>query len=302
MNIVLTGSLGYIGRPLTQKLVKKGHSVTVISSNPEREKEIESLGAKPAIGNMDDADFLTTSFSGSDAVYCMIALEINFTDPENNASKLTEKAKIFANNYFEAIIKSGVKRVIYLSSIGADMKQGNGLIAIHHNAENILKKLPSEVGISFIRPAGFYKGLFNYIPAIKHNGFISANYGGDDIVVWVSNLDIADAIVEELESDTTDRKVRYVASEEIGCNELASILGTAIGKPDLKWEFISDEQQLNALISFGMQESFAQNFTEMNASIHSGKFYEDYYQNKPTLGQAKLKEFAVEFAEAYNKQ
>lgn len=32
MNIVLTGSLGNIGKPLTKALVEKGHTVTVISS------------------------------------------------------------------------------------------------------------------------------------------------------------------------------------------------------------------------------------------------------------------------------
>jgi len=30
MNIILTGSLGHISKPLTQILVQKGHSVTVI--------------------------------------------------------------------------------------------------------------------------------------------------------------------------------------------------------------------------------------------------------------------------------
>lgn len=46
MKITITGSLGHIGRPLTNGLVQKGHAVTVISSNPERQKEIEALGAK----------------------------------------------------------------------------------------------------------------------------------------------------------------------------------------------------------------------------------------------------------------
>ncbi len=36
MNIVLTGSLGNISKPLAQELVQKGHSVTVISSKAER--------------------------------------------------------------------------------------------------------------------------------------------------------------------------------------------------------------------------------------------------------------------------
>ncbi len=44
MKIVLTGSLGNIGKPLTQKLVTQGHSVTVISHNPDKQKDIEALG------------------------------------------------------------------------------------------------------------------------------------------------------------------------------------------------------------------------------------------------------------------
>jgi len=50
MNIVITGSIGHIGKPLTQKLVQNGHSVTVIASKAERQAEIEALGAKAATG------------------------------------------------------------------------------------------------------------------------------------------------------------------------------------------------------------------------------------------------------------
>lgn len=74
MNIVLTGSLGRISKPLTQILVQKEHSVTVISSKEERRKAIESSGAKAAIGSMEEADFLTKIFKGADVVYLMEAL------------------------------------------------------------------------------------------------------------------------------------------------------------------------------------------------------------------------------------
>jgi len=62
MNIVLTGSLRNIGKPLATKLVQTGHSVTVISSNAGRTPAIEALGAKAAIGNMFDAAFLALGF------------------------------------------------------------------------------------------------------------------------------------------------------------------------------------------------------------------------------------------------
>ncbi len=73
MHIVLTGSIGTIGKPLTQELVQKGHSVTVITSKLERQAAIEALGAKAALGSFLDVDFLINTFIGADIVYLMEA-------------------------------------------------------------------------------------------------------------------------------------------------------------------------------------------------------------------------------------
>ena len=65
MKIIVTGSLGQISKPLAKELVEKGHSVTVISSNPERQKDIEALGAKAAIGTMEDLDAASCTCGGA---------------------------------------------------------------------------------------------------------------------------------------------------------------------------------------------------------------------------------------------
>ncbi|TWI98679.1 uncharacterized protein YbjT (DUF2867 family) [Mucilaginibacter frigoritolerans] len=301
MKITVTGSLGYVSTPLIKELIKKGHSVTIISSKAEKQKDIEALGAKAAIGTMEDVDFLTKTFTGADAVYCMIAPGGSFNDPNTSVRDVVVRSNAIINNYVQAIEKSGVKRVVYLSSVGAHMNSGNGLLIIHHNAENTLRQLPADVVVSFMRPVGFYKNLLGFINPIKTHGLIAANYGGSDMSYMVADADIADAIVEELESVAVGRKIRYVASEELTCNEIAGILGVAIGKPDLKWILISDEQQLNGLKAFGMNASFAESFVEMNASIHSGAISEDYLRNKPVLGKVKLEDFAKEFAAVYNQ-
>ncbi len=300
MNIIVTGSVGYVSTPLIQELIERGHSVTVISSKAEKLAAIEALGAKAAIGTMEDADFLTDVFTGADAVYCMLSPAGSFTDPDNRVSDVIERANAIANNYVQAIEGSGVKRVVYLSSVGAHMDKGNGLLVIHHNAENTLSKLPADVNISFMRPVGFYKNLFAYIGAIKTRGVIASNYGGDDTSNLVAPQDIAAAIVEELESTRPGRQVRYIASEELTCQEVAAILGEAIGKPDLQWITITDEQLLEGMKAF-MNESFAQSFVEMNISTHNGEIYEDYYRHKPILGKVKLKDFAKGFATAYQQ-
>ncbi|HEY9153401.1 MAG TPA: hypothetical protein VIN60_10980, partial [Anaerolineales bacterium] len=163
-------------------------------------------------------------------------------------------------------------------------------------------KLPSDVGLTFMRPVGFYTSLLGFINTIKTQGVIASNYGGDDKKPWVSPIDIAAAVAEEITTPFVGRKVRYVASEEITCSEIASILGAAIGKPDLKWIIIPDEQLLNGMIATGMNPRIAAGLVEMNAGSHSGKLYEDYYRNRPVLGKVKIKDFAKEFAIAYNQK
>lgn len=299
MKITITGSLGHIGKPLTIRLVQKGHAVTVISSNPERQKEIEALGAKAAIGTMEDADFLSATFNGADVVYVMETLGADSFFDQN--LDFIDAINKIGTNYGQAIQQAGVKRVVHLSSIGAHTNKGNGLLAFHYNVENILKQLPDDVSIKFIRPVGFYNNLLGFVNTIKTQGVIATNYGGDTKMPWVSPLDIAAAITEEIEIPFEGRKIRYVASQEISCNEIAGILGVAIGKPDLKWIVIPDEQLLNGMIAAGMNPQIAAGLVEMNASTHTGALYEDYYLHQPTLGKVKLTEYAKEFAVVYNQ-
>ena len=290
MKIIVTGSLGNISKPLTKELVEKGHLVTVISRKLEKQKDIEALGARAAIGCIQDVKFLSTTFTGADAVYCM--------EPPHNHDLTAEK---LAHNYVQAIQQSGVKHLVNLSSIGAHTDKGNGILAFYYNMETILNKLPSDVAITFVRPGGFYYNLLRCIDTIKTQGVIASNYGGDDKIPWASLIDIAAAVAEELVTPFAGRKVRYVVSDELTCDEVATILGAAIGKTDLKWIVIPDEQMLNSLIAAGFHPQLAAGFVEMNASTHSGQLFEDYYHNRPVLGNVKMKDFAEEFARVYHQ-
>jgi len=188
-----------------------------------------------------------------------------------------------------------------LSSIGAHTDKGNGLLAFHSHVEAILNELPQNVSIKFMRPVGFYYNMLAFIPTIKAQGAIIQNYGGDEVEPWVSPLDIAAVIAEEMEKPFAGRTIRYIASDELSPNEVAKILGGAIGKPDLKWLVIPDEQLLNGLIAAGMNPETARGFIEMNASRRGGVLYEDYYRNRPILGRVKLKDYAKEFAAVFSK-
>ena len=298
MNITLTGSLGHIGKPLTRALCHNGHQVTVISSNAQRAMDITSLGATPAIGTIEDVDFLTESFKGADAVYTMIPPNDYF----NDALDLIAYYRRIGRHYKQAIKDAGVKKVVNLSSIGAHLSKGNGILLGAHDVEQTLNKLPLEVAITHIRPTAFYYNLLGYIEKIQTQGFISANYGADDIIPWVSPFDIAATIQEVLSSPLTSREVQYVASEELTGHQTARILGEAIGIPDLEWKIISDQKTEEELIFIGMNPAIAKGLTQMYAGLHNGILTEDYWRHKPTLGKVKLRDFAKEFSCVFHAQ
>ena len=296
MKIIITGSLGHISQPLTQDLIKKGHNVTVISRNAEKITDIKAMGATAAIGSVTDLDFLSTTFNGADLVYTMLPPG-NFMDPDYD---VMAKVQAIMHNYKQAIENANRQRVVHLSSIGAHTNQGNGLLRLHYIAESILRQLPEDIHLTFMRPTGFYYNLYAYIPMIKNQGMIAANYGLDDVAVWVAPADIAMAIAEEIEKPSAaSPTIRYVASEELPCSETARILGEAVGKQDLQWIRIPNQQMLDGFISRGMKRDIAEGMVEMYAS--HATLYDDYYRNRPILGKIKMVDFAKEFAVVYQQ-
>jgi NAD(P)H dehydrogenase (quinone) len=308
MKIIVTGSLGNISQPLTEILVKQGHTVTVVSSDPKKEAAIENLGAIPAIGSISDVKFLTNTFKGADAVYAMIPL--SFTEPDLGAYMHR-----MAQNYAEALKETGIKRIVVMSGWAADLVKGE-------NVEHLFDDL--NASITIMRPGSFYTNFYQSMDLIKGKGFIGkfltlrysglwalltgktgllmGNYGGDDRIVFVSPKDIADAVAEELLSQPKEKAIRYVGSEEMTCNEAAKIIGSAVGKPWLKWVLLSDREMLQGLKMAKLPEKLAETLVEMQAAMHSGKTLENFHQNKPKMGKVKLADFAKEFAAVYHQK
>lgn len=294
MKIIITGSLGNISKPLVTELVPKGHAVVVISSKPEKQRDIEALGATAAIGSLEDADFLVRTFTGANAVYAMVPP--NFAVPDSRAYYNS-----IGSNYAQAVQQSGVQRVVHLSSWGAHLDKGTGFITGSHDVEGLLDQL-SGVAVTHLRAGYIYYNLYNFMGMIKGMGLIGANYGGDDQLVMVAPHDIAAAAAEELETAATGSHVRYVASDERTASETARVLGAAIGKPDLEWVTFTSEQTKKGMEQRGLPPHLINLFIELGDSIHTGLLRQDYDQHKPAaMGRVKLEDFAQEFAAAFNK-
>jgi len=296
MKYVVTGSLGNISKPLAEKLVEAGHTVTIISSDPKKIDKIQSLGAKPAIGTLEDVDFLTRTFIGADAVYTMVP-------PNFGAQEWKKYIAGIGRNYADAIQASGVKNVVNLSSIGAHMPEGCGPVSGLYYVEKALNEL-NDVNIKHLRPGFFYTNFLANIGMIKHMGIIGGNYGEESKLVLVHPDDIAEVAAEELKNlNFKGKSIRYITSDEKTTSELAAALGKAIGKEDLPWVNFTDEETFAGMQQAGVPDEIASNYTEMGAAMRSGEMVSDYKRNRPeSFGKTKMEDFAPQFAAIYDQQ
>lgn len=289
MKITISGSLGNIGKPLTRKLIASGHEVTVITSNNDRVEAIEALGAKAVIGSVSDAAFLKNAFTNTDSVFAM-------TPPNMGGENIIVNTTAAGQAFASAIKESAVKRVVMLSSIGADLPNGNGPIAGLHNIEKIYETLEN-VSLTFLRAGFFYTNLYNDVPMIKGAGIMGSNYPLTVQIPFVHPEDIANAVAEELQKKESGKNIRYIISDVRTPNDVAQTLGLAIGKPELPWIEFTDEQALGGMKEAGLPLEMAGLYAEMGSGLRSGKIQEDFLSHKFTVeGKIKLEDFAKEFA------
>jgi uncharacterized protein YbjT (DUF2867 family) len=289
---VITGSIGHISKPVIEGLVNAGKDVTVITSNAGNVKEIESLNAKALTGSLFDQAFIKKAFEGAEVIYTMVPPIWQTNDWK--ASQLE-----IVRNYTEALTgNKTVKYIVNLSSIGAHLGTGTGPIDAVAAFEKELNKLPG-VAVKHLRPVFFYYNFLAQVPLLKQAGIMGANYGEQKIAL-VAPQDIAEAALQELTNlEFSGHSVRYVVSDERTGNEVAEVLGNAIGKK-FPWVVFTDEQQLKGLQDGGLPATHAHGFTKMGNAQASGKLLEDYQKNKPAFSKTKLEDFAKEFAAVFN--
>lgn len=291
-NYVITGSIGHISKPVIEGLVKERNDVKVITSSSDRVADIQRLGAKALVGSVQDGNFLKSAFKGADAVYTMIP-------PIWQTSDWRKSMNEVANNYADAIEANQIRYVVNLSSIGAHVGNGVGPVDGLHDFEKMLNKI-SGLNVRHLRPSFFYYNFFAQIGLIKQAGFMGANYGDKEKIFLVHTTDIAAAALEELQSlNFKGSSVRYILGDERSGQEIAQVLGKAIGK-DLNWVPFSDDQQKQGLLQAGLSETHASNYTAMGKALREGLMQEDARKHRPNLSAIKLEHFAKEFAAAFN--
>ncbi|MEK4730572.1 NmrA family NAD(P)-binding protein [Paenibacillus sp. FSL L8-0641] len=293
MKITVLGSLGNINRNYLPSLIADGHDVTVITSSKDRIADIKALGAEPAVGSNLDVEFLAQAFAGSDVVYLMIS-GINYA----SGTDMWQTAIDLSENYKAAVLKSGVKNVVNLSSVGADNPNA-GILYSYHFAEEALNSL-EDVNVVHIRPVGFYSNLFADMQSLKTQQTIFSPISVDIPQGWVSPVDIADVAYALISHTPSGKSAKFIVSDWATGNDWLNAL--AENGIEAKYQQIPVEALAENMKKIGFHENTANAFAQMNrACENADEFYVSLRATDYHLGKVKVEDFAKVFADVYIK-
>lgn len=261
---VITGATGKVGGGIAERLLAAGKKVKAIARSKDKLAALGAKGAEIAVGDAADAVFLAKTFAGAEQVFLMIP-------PDLAAADIGAHYDRFGGALAKAVRESGVKAVVTLSSVGADMPSGNGPVAGLYRFEKLIDAIPG-IDVLHLRPCYFFENQFGSIGMIKGMGINGGAIRADLKFPQIATADIAEAGARRmLKKDWSGKSVMdLLGAADISMQEATTVLGKAIGKPDLKYVQFPYPDALQGMIGAGISKSVAESFIEMNKGFNEG--------------------------------
>jgi putative NADH-flavin reductase len=209
MNILIVGATRGIGRQLLDQALSSGHGVTALVRDPRR-LAIQHERLRVIKGDILDAESVARAMAGQDAVCCTIGIKV----PWPPVMVFSEGTR----NLLQAMKKTGVRRLICVTGIGAGDSRGHGgflydylilpvlfrtVYADKDRQEALIKA--SDVDWTIVRPGFLTNGPLtkNYRMLTDMTGVTAGR---------ISRADVAHFFLKELESKQYLRQTPLLTS------------------------------------------------------------------------------------------
>ena len=182
-----------------------------------------------------------------------------------------------------------------LSSIGADKPQGTGPIGGLRRLEQELNAV-ADLNVLHIRAGYFMENTLGQAGAIRAFGKAAGPVRGDLKLPMIATHDIGVAAAEALHKlNFSGKQTRELQGQrDIDYNEVAAVIGKAIGKPELSYVQLSDEQARPAFLQLGFSASVLDGLLEMSAALNSGYIHALEKRSQQNTTQTSYEDFVVQ--------
>jgi uncharacterized protein YbjT (DUF2867 family) len=292
--IVITGATGHTGKIVAEQLLAKGEKVRVIGRDAGRLQPFAQNGPEAFVGSADNPASIEKAFEGATAAFLMIP-------PTMEKPSFRAFQDQVSDAYAAVISKSRVPCVVTLSSIGADQSEKVGPVVGLHNLEQKMNKIAG-LNVLHLRPAGFMENLFMSIEPLKSMGMLPGPLPGDRLMPMIATRDIGNYAAERLHArDFSGNGVQELHGQrDVSMKEVATIVGNAIGKPNLGYMQVPFMMLEPAMVQNGMSRDIAALLIEMWKSAISGVMKPLEPRNAKNTTPTSIEQFVNEvFAPAY---
>jgi NADH dehydrogenase len=232
MRILVTGGTGVIGRPTVDRLVRRGHSVRLLSREAERDAALWPERVEPCAGSVTDPEALHGAADGCDAI-----LHIAGISAEDPPETTFEAVNVDGTRHLlgEAE-RAGSPRFVYVSSLGAERGTSP-----YHRSKLAAEELVRGYGGSWLilRPGGVYgpgdEVVSTLLKMVRALPAVPVVGRGEQPFQPVWAEDLAECLVLALERDDPSGVALEVAGDEVtSTREVLELIAEVTGKRPLR--------------------------------------------------------------------
>jgi uncharacterized protein YbjT (DUF2867 family) len=275
---VVTGATGRTGSVVASTLLEQNKKVRVVVRDAQKGEVWKRRGAEVAVADLNDEAALARAFAGADAAYLLVA-------PNYTSNQVFADQKKEVDALAGAVRQAGVKHVVLLSSIGAELASGNGPIQGLHYAEEKLRPLTA---LTALRAAYFQENWGSTLPLAKQQGILPAMLRADKRFPMVATQDIGRVAAEALLAGPSKAGtlIQLAGPQDYAPIDVVEVASSVLGKKVQRID-VPEEGMVPALTQAGLTEDLARLFREMNVAFSEGRIK---WQGEPTRGKVRLEE------------
>jgi uncharacterized protein YbjT (DUF2867 family) len=291
---VIAGATGNSGHVVAGNLLARGKKVRALGRSEERLQGLAARGAEPFVCQLADAAGLAKAFAGAEGVYAMIPPDMSSPDYRAHQNQISDAIAA-------AVAEAKVRHVVALSSFGADKSDKTGPVAGLHYLEEKLSRVAG-LNTFFVRAGYFMENTLAQIGIIKAMGVAAGPLRAELELPMIATRDIGAFVAERLARlDFSGVQAQELLGQrDISMAEVAGIIGRAIGRPQLSYVRVPNDQVVEAFVQMGASKSTAELMIEMTDALNAGHMAalekRTVGNSTPTSYEAFVKEeFAPQF-------
>jgi uncharacterized protein YbjT (DUF2867 family) len=251
--VLVTGATGKVGSQVVGALREQGNPVRAFVRNPARAAEMSGAGIELASGDFAEPESIRVALAGVERVFLACG----------NVPGQVE----FERNVIDAAAAAGVRRIVKLSALGAQIGAPLAFWDWHGRIEQHLER--SGVPYVVLRPTNSMANLLGSAEQVRREGRFFAP-AGDARIALIDPLDVAAVAAAALTTDGHDGEtVTLTGPEAITHARVAEVLSAATGRP-VQFVDVPDGAARQGFVGAGMPDWLADQLITLYGLLREG--------------------------------